>query len=238
MPLLAKYTGVDTVLATDSISCLANVPLLWLNRMGRRFNNEATAYSPTPGGNSVFGGKQCYQILDQTTVDYMVENGTPVKPWRVTKYQPMPNLPDQLQTGVAVGYVKKGDTLEALAEACGMDPAIVTEEVARYNTMVENGVDTDYGKTVDALVFTIVNGPFYAVEIRPRILGSFGGLVMGRDYEVLKEDGYPIPGLFAAGDMSAGWFGRLYPNMGGLTSGHNPTSGYTAANSVITYLGS
>lgn len=237
MPLLAKYVGIDTVSAKDSLSCLANVPLLWLNRMGRRFNNEATAYSPTPGGNSVFGGKRCYQILDQTTVDYMVENGTPVKPWRGAKDQPMPDLPNQLQTGIGVGYVKKGDTLETLADACGMDPAIVAEEVARYNTMVENGVDTDYGKTTDALVFTIKEGPFYAVEIRPRILGSFGGLVMGRDYEVLKEDGYPIPGLYASGDMSAGWFGRLYPNMGGLTSGHNPTSGYSAANSVIRYLG-
>ncbi len=236
MPLLAKYVGVDTVQAKDSRSCLANVPLLWLNRMGRRFNNEATCYKPTPGGNSVIGGKQCYQILDQATVDYMMENGTPVKPWRGTKDQPMPDLMAMMQIGIGVGYVKKGDTLEELAKACGMDPDVVAEEVARYNTMVENGVDTDYGKTADALVFTIKEGPFYAVEIRPRVLGSFGGLVMGRDYEVLKEDGYPIPGLYAAGDMAAGWFGRLYPNMGGLTSGHNPTSGYSAANSVIEYL--
>ena len=236
MPLLAKYVGVDTVQAKDSLSCLANVPLLWLNRMGRRFNDEATCYKPTPGGNSVIGGKQCHLILDQTTVDYMVENGTPVKPWRGTKDQPMPDLMTMIQTGIGVGYVKKGDTLEDLAKACGMDPDVVSEEVARYNTMVENGVDTDYGKTVDALVFTIKEGPFYAIEIRPRVLGSFGGLVMGRDYEVLKEDGYPIPGLYAAGDMAAGWFGRLYPNMGGLTSGHNPTSGFSAANSVIEYL--
>jgi fumarate reductase flavoprotein subunit len=175
MPLLAKYTGIDTVLATDALSCLANVPLLWLNRMGRRFNNEATAYSPTPGGNAVFGGKQCFVILDQTTVDFMAKNGTPLKPWRGKKDEPMPDLPAQLQTGIGVGYVRKGDTIEALASNCGMDPAIVAEEVTRYNTMVENGVDTDYGKIADALKFTVSDGPFYAVEIRPRILGSFGG---------------------------------------------------------------
>ena len=236
MPLSAKYAGISTVAATDDIAISANVPLLWVNRIGARFGNEAWAYNPQKGGNIIFGQKRVFVVLDQATVDYFVQKGTPIKPWRGAINQPMPNLVKQLADGQALGYVFKGDTIKNLAVNAGWDTGIAAEQIARYNTIVTSKQDNDYYKQVDCLVFKIETAPFYAIEIRPRLLGTFGGIVMSKNYEVLKDDGFPLPGLYAAGDNAAGWFGRVYPDIGGLTSCHNTTSGYSAAMEAIKYI--
>lgn len=237
LPLTAKLAGISTVEATDPVATLGNTPLLWLDRSGRRFCNEAECYSPTPGGNIVYFGRRVFDIVDQATVDAFTEAGSTVRPWRGIQVEtPMPDLPAQLEAGEATGYVYKADTLEELSEKLGWDAQVVADEVARYNAMVAAGADTDYAKPAEALVYTVETGPFYAVEIHPRSLGSFGGLKVDKDYGVCGEDGKPIPGLFACGDMACGWFGVKYPDINGLTSFHNTTSGYVAAGSAIDYL--
>ena len=85
-------------------------------------------------------------------------------------------------------------------------------------------------------MYKVETAPFYALEVHPRILGSFGGIMTDADYDVLGEDGKPMAGLYAAGDMAAGWFGTRYLDIDGLTSFHNTTSGYVAAGSIIDYL--
>ncbi len=236
MPLSAKYAGVDTVLGLDDISTMGNVPLLWLNLEGERIGKETWAWSPTPGGNIVAYGKRLFNVFDQATVDHCVQNGSPVRAWRGKRDQPLPDLQQQLAEGTALGYVFKGNTIAELSAKIGWNPDVAAEQIARYNQMVENQLDTDHYKQVEALVFKVETAPFYAIEIRPRYLGTFGGLIVSKDYEVLKENDHPIPGLYAAGDNASGWYGRLYPNIGGLTSQHNTTSGYTASLSAIEYI--
>jgi fumarate reductase flavoprotein subunit len=236
MPLSAKYAGVDTVLGLDDISTMGNVPLLWLNLEGERIGKETWAWSPTPGGNIVAYGKRLFNVFDQATVDHCVQNGSPVRAWRGKRDQPLPDLQQQLAAGTALGYVFKGNTIAELSAKIGWNPDVAAEQIARYNQIVENQLDTDHYKEVEALVFKVETAPFYAIEIRPRYLGTFGGLIVSKDYEVLKENDHPIPGLYAAGDNASGWYGRLYPNIGGLTSQHNTTSGYTASLSAIEYI--
>jgi fumarate reductase flavoprotein subunit len=236
LPLDAKYAGISTVEATNDVATLGNIPLLWIDREGKRFANEEHCYGPTPGGNIIFFAKRAFNVLDQATVDALMQAPTPIRPWRGTRDKPLSKLQDELTEGEETGFVFKGDTLEALAGKTGWNPATIKEEIERYNSLVEAKDDKDYFKAPENLVFTVLTPPFYAVEIRPRCLGSFGGLALSRDYEVRNDEGHRIDGLYAAGDLACGWFGKLYPDILGLTSYHNTTSGYVVANSVITHL--
>ncbi|XBC99318.1 FAD-binding protein [Pseudalkalibacillus hwajinpoensis] len=65
----------------------------------------------------------------------------------------------------------------------------------------------------------IEKGPFYAFPVTCGITFSFGGLHVNANTEVLNEQGNPISGLFAAGEMVGGIFYENYPGGSGLMSG-------------------
>jgi fumarate reductase flavoprotein subunit len=48
---------------------------------------------------------------------------------------------------------------------------------------------------------------FYAVRVKPAIHHTMGGLSVNTETQVLKTDGTPIPGLFAAGEVTGGLHG-------------------------------
>ena len=95
-------------------------------------------------------------------------------------------------------FLKSGDTIEALAASCGMDVDKLAAAVAECGTLGE--------------------GPFFAVQVLPGTLGSFGGLKINTDGQVLSG-GNPIPGLYAAGEVANGeFFGLEYPASGSSIS--------------------
>ena len=103
------------------------------------------------------------------------------------------------EAAVAVGFGWKGDTVEALAEATGMD----AEKLA---AAIEQDPD-------------LKEAPYYAVMVKPTTIGSMGGLVIDTDARVLKEDGSAIPGLYATGEVANGGFYNVeYPASGSSLS--------------------
>jgi len=70
--------------------------------------------------------------------------------------------------------------------------------------------------------------PFYALIVHPAITFTFGGLTIDPGARVLRGDGTPVPGLFAAGSDAGGAFGHGYA--GGLALA--ATFGITAARSA------
>ena len=50
---------------------------------------------------------------------------------------------------------------------------------------------------------------FHAAQVTPVILYCSGGLGISAQAEVLRQDGSPIPGLFAAGECTGGVHGKL-----------------------------
>ena len=49
--------------------------------------------------------------------------------------------------------------------------------------------------------------PFYAVRVTPAIHHTMGGLSVNTETQVLRADGTPIPGLYAAGEVTGGLHG-------------------------------
>ncbi|WP_139653449.1 FAD-dependent oxidoreductase [Raoultibacter phocaeensis] len=97
------------------------------------------------------------------------------------------------------GIVLGGSSLEELAEE--IDAPGLPATVARYNEMMEAGVDEDFGR--ETYLAPITGPVYYAMSIEPCIYYSYGGLDIDEHAHVLDEQGTAIPGLFACGEVCA-----------------------------------
>ena len=62
----------------------------------------------------------------------------------------------------------------------------------------------------------------------PGNVGAYGGVITDTHACVLREDGTPIPGLYATGNTTASVMGRVYPGAG-ASIGPSFTWGFVAA---------
>jgi len=143
-------------------------------------------------------------------------------------------------------FLRRGETVAALAEACGIDRDRLDATVARFNTLVAAGRDEDFGRgdhvygqwLGDALhspsptLGSIEEGPFFAIQVYPGDVSTFGGLVTDTHARVLREDGTVIPGLYATGTSTASVFGHGCPGAG-ASIGPAFTWGYVAARHAV-----
>jgi len=143
-------------------------------------------------------------------------------------------------------FLRCGDTLEELASACDIDPAALSATVQRFNEFVQRGRDEDFqrGDHVydrwlgDSLhqpsetLGSIEEGPFYAIQVYPGDVSTFGGLVTDESARVIREDGSVIPGLYATGTTTASVMGRGSPGAG-ASIGPALTWAYVAAKRAV-----
>ncbi len=66
------------------------------------------------------------------------------------------------------------------------------------------------------------------MRVYPGDIGTKGGVVIDTQARILKTDGQPINGVYAAGNCSASVMGESYPGPG-ATLGPGMTFGYIAA---------
>jgi succinate dehydrogenase/fumarate reductase flavoprotein subunit len=102
--------------------------------------------------------------------------------------------------GAQTGMPFVADSIDELAAAMQVDSEALSATVERFNGFVEAGVDDDF----DAYMFgatQILNPPFAAVRLCPRVYYTYGGIAVDVDGHALDEDGQIIPGLYAAGSV-------------------------------------
>ena len=95
-------------------------------------------------------------------------------------------------------FAWRAESIGALAEAAGIDPAGLAATVERYNASVASGHDADLGR--QSPDYPVATPPFYAVAASATSLISFGGLHVDAGLRVLDADGEPVPGLYAIGE--------------------------------------
>jgi predicted oxidoreductase len=123
--------------------------------------------------------------------------------------------------------VKTADTLEELAQKSGLPAPALHATVERYNKMVERGVDTEFqrfGPGKDFKPTKVQKAPFYAVQLFPLTRKSMGGVAIDTSARVLDAQKRPIPGLYAAGELTG---------VGGL-NGKAALEGTFLAPSIVT----
>ena len=108
---------------------------------------------------------------------------------------------DALPVLVGEQYIK-ADTLEELAEACGMDADVLMAQVADWGFFAEQGRDYQFGRDA-ATIRAFDGGPYYAMPGIPLILNTQGGPRRNKDAQVMGADGEPIPHLYSAGELGS-----------------------------------
>lgn len=99
----------------------------------------------------------------------------------------------------------EADTIEELAEMIGMDPAVFSAEVEKYNGFADAGKDDEFGKSVFTTKIETKDGDKYAARaMRPSLHHTMGGLVIDNDCHVINKSGEVIKGLYAAGEVIGG----------------------------------
>ncbi|HTQ32637.1 MAG TPA: FAD-binding protein [Stellaceae bacterium] len=114
---------------------------------------------------------------------------------------------------LAKGWVKKGDSLAALAAAMDLDPATLTETVIRWNRACDAGHDDAFGRKL--MLQPLGNGPYYAIELSPSMLNTQGGPRRNEKAQIVRPDGSPIPRLYSAGELGS-IYSYLYQGTGNI----------------------
>jgi 3-oxosteroid 1-dehydrogenase len=145
-----------------------------------------------------------------------------------------------------LGYLHTARTLEELAESIKADPATLRATVERFNGFCAKNHDDDFNRgdraydrwlgdhyhEKNASLGTISEGPYYAVEVLPGDVGTYGGVVSDEHARVLREDGTVIEGLYATGISTASVMGRAYAGAG-ASVGPSFVWGYVTAKHVL-----
>lgn len=165
-----------------------------INKLGKRYIDESLGY--VAHGKAVLDqpGAQVAIVFDQAIAD--TPNGKSVI--------------DQF-TAFKLDIIK-ADTLEELAEKIGVPAAAFIETVEKFNAAVTpDGKALAANPPKAACASRIEKPPFYALyPLVPGITQTFGGLKINTKCQVLEADGTPIKGLYAAGEVTGGWFSIDY----------------------------
>ena len=210
-----------------------------VNSLGQRFVNEAAPY---------------LEFVDAMYQDNRKSAGRSVPAWVIFDghfrfhYAMGPLMPAQVvpDTRLRKEWLNtvywKADSLQALAAQIDVEAAGLESTVHKVNQYAHTGVDLDFargGNVFDRYygdsnikpnpcLAPLRKGPYYAMRLDAGDIGTKGGLLTNQHAQVVREDGQPIPGLYAIGNCSASVMGTSYPGAGG-TLGPAMTFGYIAA---------
>lgn len=182
-----------------------------VNQNGERFINELETRDVVSAAELSQEGGYAYTIVDQAMMDASSTYAGYYKN----------------------GYAAMGETYEALAEAIGVDPATFAATMEKWNAAVEAGSDPDFGRL--SFANPLNTAPYYAIKVAPGIHHTMGGVVINTSAQVLDANGEPIPGLFAAGEVTGGVHGGN--RLGGNAVADIVVYGRIAAQSAVEYMG-
>ena len=205
---------------------------LHVNRLGRRFMNEDT-WMQAKSVRCLMqpGGDFAYSVFDSKWLDEIDER------WDMLGGQGMAPLSmlgdpfdrealrktvqgsidgrivfgegdDQMVMEGVNGYT--ADSIGELASMMDVPADALLKTVARYNEIVADKDDVDFGKRSELLT-SITKPPYYALRWGPALLDVFGGALTNGNLNVLSSDAAPIEGLYAVGNAAGGMYAVDYP---------------------------
>jgi flavocytochrome c len=179
-------------LSMRSFFLLLNAAYAVVNKLGKRFMDE-----------SIWNAYFAHCLANQPDseghiiIDEAMRTGNPFT-----------DLANEIESG----SVKKADSFQGLADKAGLPADAFVLTMERYNGFAGDGIDLDFGKPA-AVLSPLESPPYYAIPIIPLVLNTAGGAVIDQYARVVRSDGASIPGLYAAGNNTAGFFDS-YPSTG------------------------
>ena len=181
-----------------------------VNQEGKRFTNELLTRDKVSAAELEQTGGYAYIVFDQRLRDGLKA---------IEKY-------------VSIGITVQADTIEDLAKQIDVDPNVLSETLKTWNKAVADKKDAEFGRDT-GMEKDLSVAPYYAIKIAPGIHHTMGGVKIDTKAQVIGTDGKPIPGLFAAGEVTGGVHGGN--RIGGNAVSDIVVFGTVASNSAIAY---
>lgn len=173
-----------------------------VDRAGARFGDETTGYSEYASVVLDRAGGEAWIVVDRRIHEACLA------------------FRDYQET-VATGAVRWGDSPAELAERTGIDPQGLAATVAETGLVARGERPDRFGRTHWEAPLA---GALAAISVRPALFHTQGGLSIDEHARVLRPDGSPVAGVYAAGGAAVG--------MSGAGAG-----GYLAGNGLLAALG-
>ena len=174
--------AVNHILITEAVR--GNGAIL-VNRSGKRFCNEMDTRDVVSAAILKQQTEEAFLIFDQGVRKSLAS----------------------IETYANQHLLVQGNTISELASLTGIPAESLMQSITRYNEQQKAGVDDDFHRSATEMTAALETPPFYAVRVKPAIHHTMGGLSVNTETQVLKTDGTPIPGLFAAGEVTGGLHG-------------------------------
>ena len=208
----------------DSEADGAEAGLIYVNMLGQRFFQEDSR------GYNFLAAALGSAVLDADTKPRRV--GGPI--WAIFDTDQVQrarwSVSGPPDVDIANGYFFSGSTLAELAgkivnkfyETYKMPVANLEETVSRYNSFVDTGVDTDFGRKNSQ--YKIQTPPFYAAWATPAPHDTLAGVKVNGKFQVLDIHNEVIPSLYCIGESASGQAMHGH--------GKNVSTGYAAGTNV------
>ncbi len=183
-----------------------------VNQEGKRFTNELLTRDKVSAAELEQTGGYAYIIFDQRLRDGLAA---------IEKY-------------VSIGITVQADSIEELAKQIDVDPSTLAKTLETWNKAVADQNDAEFGRDT-GMENDLSVAPYYAIKIAPGIHHTMGGVKIDTKAQVIDTKGNPIPGLFAAGEVTGGVHGGN--RIGGNAVTDIVVFGTVAADSAIEYCG-
>lgn len=182
--MMFPFNDPITMSAENVSATFADSPIV--NKQGRRFLDETTDRFTMTAALMEQEDSLCFMVSDANSV--CVTEASPGE-----------------ETLLRRGQLFRADTLEELAQQMGVDPVAFVEEMERYNGFCDSGNDEDFGRYLFDELSPVKVPPFYAAPATWAAHITIGGLDVDDDtFLVNGEDGNPIEGLYACGEVRNG----------------------------------
>lgn len=206
-----------------------------INQDGERFMAEDifAKYFAMLDLNAITTQKRTWTFFDQNIIDRLENKGVNYGFVTYKKGDRLDGLRDQLENYSGTENVKKGDTLEDLANQIGADATTLRNTVSQWNKFCASGVDEDFGANANIL-YKIGDGPYYAVHVDRFVSATIGGIKTSRKNEVIDSSNEPISGLYSAGVDSCCLYKETYNiQLSGGMQAYNFYSGRNAVRNIL-----
>ncbi len=210
--------------ATDESTRYSYPYGIMVNMNGERFVDEGEdfqVYTYAKTGRRILAqpGQIAYQIYDQKTVPLLRSTYMRARP--VTA-----NSVEELADGLGIDQVRLRRTIDEFNKA--VSPAEF--DASKRDGKCTSGLNPEKSNWASP----IDRPPYKAFAVACGITFTYGGLKIDPQCAVLTADDAPIPGLWAAGELTGGFFYHNYPSGSGLMRGS--ITGHVAATEAVKYI--
>ena len=188
----------------DSLHCYYAGAII-VNHAGRRFVNESISYKLLSDAALAQPDDYTLQLFDEN-----------IRRRRIKEHPRNAMILDNplLNEGKDTTFCFVGKTLDEVAQKAGVDAEALKRTVAQYNSDVEKGVDSQFGRTSltsgYGKMLKIEEPPFFLYPSKPRCIATYCGLRITPQARVVDVFGEEIPGLYACGEVTGGVHGAAY----------------------------